>query len=324
MTKTSLPLLAGALAALLAGSAPSWSQERYPSKPVRIIVALAPGAGADALARFLAADPLRRELGTEVIVENKPGAGGVVGGEYVAKSKPDGYTLALFHASVVTSEPAINPNIPYDSVRDFTPVATLVTNPLAVVVSAGSKWNTLEQLIGDARQGKVSCGIIGVGSHTHFNLELLKIASGANINRVPYAGGTGPIITDLLGGHVDCTSLVWPAVEGLVKSGKFRALAVTSPLKNFPQVPTFASRGFPQASLEVFFAIFGPANLPPEVMAKLTPAFQNVMKNREVQAKLENMGFSIDYEGPQKLAEHVKHEFALLKDVAKKAGIKHE
>ncbi len=314
--------LAAALTVLASGAA--WSQERYPSKPIRIIVALAPGAGADALARYLAADPLRRELGTEVIVENKPGAGGVVGGEYVAKAKPDGYTLALFHASVVTSEPAINPNLPYDSARDFTPVATLVTNPLAVVVSAGSKWNTLAQLLADARQDKVSCGIIGIGSHTHFNLELLKIASGANINRVPYAGGTGPIITDLLGGHVDCTSLVWPAVEGLVKSGKFRALASTSRLKNFPQVPTFASLGFPQASLDVFFAIFGPAGLPSEVMARLTPAFENVMKNAQVQAKLEDMGFSIDYEGPQKLAEHVKRELGVLKDVAKKAGIKHE
>ena len=314
----------GLLALMLACTGVSWSQDRYPSKPIRMIVALAPGAGADALARFLAADPLRRELQTEVIVENKPGAGGILGGEYVAKSKPDGYTIALFHASVVSTEPAINPNVAYDPIRDFTPVATLVTNPLAVVVSAASKWNTLEQLLADAKQGKVSCGIIGVGSHTHFNLELLKIGSGANLNRVPYAGGTGPIITDLLGGHIDCTSLVWPAVEGLVKSGKFRALAVTSPLKHFPQVPTFASKGYPQASLDVFFAIFGPANLPPDVMSKLAPAFERVMKNPEVQAKLEQMGFSVQYEGPQQLAEHLKREIALVKDVAKKAGIKHE
>ena len=311
-----------ALAFVWAGAASA--QDRYPSKPIKIVVALAPGAGADALARFLAAEPLRRELQTEVIVENRAGAGGVVGGEYVAKAKPDGYTIALFHASVVSTETVINPNVSYDPIRDFTPVATLVTNPLTIVVSAASKWNTLDQLLADAKQGKVSCGIIGVGSHTHFNLELLKLASGAAINRVPYAGGTGPIITDLLGGHVDCTSLVWPAVEGLIKSGKFRALAVTSPVKGFPQVPTFASKGFPQASLEVFFAIFGPANLPPEVMAKLVPAFEKTIKNPEVQAKLEQMGFSITYEGPQQLADHLKREIAVVKDVAAKAGIKHE
>lgn len=302
------------------------AQERYPNRPVKLVVALGPGAGADALARFLAADPLRRELQTEVIVENKAGAGGVVGGEFLAKSKPDGYTLALFHASVVTTVTVVNPNVSYDPIRDFTPVANLVTNPLAVVVSAGSRWNSLEQLLEDAKAapGKISCGIIGVGSHTHFNLELLKIGSGASINRVPFAGGTGPIITALLGGHIDCTSLVWPAVDGNVRAGKFRALAVTSPLKDFPQVPTFASKGYPQTSLEVFFAVFGPANLPQEVMAKLVPAFENVMKNPNNLDRLEKMGFSILYEGPRQLADRVKHELEVVRDVARKAGIKQE
>lgn len=304
----------------------SWSQDRYPSKPIRIVVALGPGSGADALARFLAAEPLRRDLQTEVIVENKAGAGGVIGGEFVARSKSDGYTLALFHASVVTTVTVVNQNVSYDPIRDFTPIANLVTNPLAIVVSAGSKWNTLEQLLEDAKKspGKVACGIIGVGSHTHFNLELLKIASGADINRVPYAAGTGPIITALLGGHIDCTSLVWPAVEANIRAGKFRGLAVTSRIKGFPQVPTFASKGFPQASLEVFFAVFGPANLPQEVTAKLVPAFEKVMKDPEYQAKLEKMGFSILYEGPKQLGERVKHELEVVRDVAKKAGIKGE
>ena len=138
--------LAGGLAATFA-TAPVLAQDKYPSKPVRIVVALGPGAGADALARFLAAGPLRSELGTEVIVENRAGAGGVVGGEFVAKSRPDGYTLALFHASVVSTVTVINQNVAYNPVRDFTPVANLVTNPLAVVVNAGSRWNTLVQLL---------------------------------------------------------------------------------------------------------------------------------------------------------------------------------
>jgi tripartite-type tricarboxylate transporter receptor subunit TctC len=302
------------------------SQDKYPSKPVRLVVALAPGAGADALARFLAAEPLRRELGTEVIVENRAGAGGMVGGDYVAKQKPDGYTLALFHASVVSTVTVVNPNVPYNPIRDFTPVANLVTNPLAIVVSAGSRWTSLEQMIEESKKapGKVSCGIIGAGSHTHFNLELLKIASGADITRIPYSGGTGPIITDMLGGHLDCTSLVWPAVESLVKAGKFRALAATSAMKNFPQVPTFASKGYPQASLEVFFAVFGPAGLPQDVMAKLGPAFERTMKNPAVTEKLEQMGFAIQYQNAAQLAERVKHELVVVADVAKKANIKGE
>ena len=303
----------------------AWSQDKYPSKPVRIIVALGPGAGADALARFLAAGPLRSELGTEVMVENRGGAGGVVGGDVLAKSKPAGYTLGLLHASVVSTVTVINDNVSYNPVRDFTPVATLVTNQLAILVNAGSRWNTLEQLLDEAKAtGKISCGIIGVGSHTHFNMELLKLGSGANLARVPYAQGTGPIINDLLGGHLDCTSLVWPAVEGQVKAGKLRALAATSPIKGFPNIPTFASRGFPQASLEVFFAVFGPANLPPDVMARLTPAFEHIMKNPAIVEKLEGMGFSILYENSRQLGDRVKTELGIVADVAKRAGIKGE
>ena len=298
---------------------------QYPNKPVRIIVALGPGSGTDALARFLAADPLRRELGTEIIVENRAGAGGVVGGDMVAKSKPDGYTLALFHASVVSTVTVINENVSYNPVRDFTPIATLVTNQLAILVNSASRWNTLEQLLDESKKtGKIACGIIGVGSHTHFNMELLKLASGASLTRVPYAQGSGPIISDLLGGHVDCTSLVWPAVEALVKAGKLRGLATTSPIKGFPNVPTFASKGYPQASLEVFFAMFGPANLPPEVMGRLSPAFERIMKSPAILEKLEGMGFSILYENSSQLGERIKHELGIVADVARRAGIKGE
>lgn len=320
-----LCLAAGVLVLAVSSLGISRAQDKYPSKPIRIVVALGPGSGADALARFLG-EYLRRDLQTEVIVENKAGAGGIVGGEFVAKAKPDGYTMGLFHASVVTTVPAINPTVGYDSLRDFTPIATLVTNPLALVVNASSKWTTLDQLISDAKKapGKIGCGIIGVGSHTHFNLELLKIASGADINRVPYSAGSGPIIAGLLGGHIDCTSLVWPAVLGQIRAGKFRALAVTSRIKEFPDIPTFASRGYPQASLEVFFALFGPANLPREVMEKLVPAVEKVVKDPDAEAKLEKMGFEILYEGPRQLAGRLEKELALVRDVAKKAGVKVE
>lgn len=219
----------------------AFAQDKYPSKPIRIIVALGPGAGTDVLARFLATDPLRRELGADIIVENRAGAGGVVGGDFVAKSKPDGYTLALFHASVVSTATVVNPNVAYNPIRDFTPIASLVTNQLAIL-----------------------------------------------------------------------------------KAGKLRGLATTSAIKGFPNVPTFASRGFPQANLEVFFAMYGPANLPPEVMGKLEPAFERIMKNPGIQDKLEGMGFSILYEGSKQLGERVKHELGVVADVAKRAGIKGE
>jgi len=318
-------LFAGMAGLIVSWSGLSWSQERYPGRLIRIVTAQGPGAATDVLARFLA-EHLRRDLKAEFIVENKPGGGGIVGADFVAKAKPDGYTLGLLHASVVTTATVINPNVSYDPTRDFTPVVNLVTNPLALVVSAGSRWNTLEQLVEEAKKspGKIACGIIGVGSHSHFNLELLKLASGAGFNRVPYSAGSGPIITALLGGHLDCTSLAWVSVGGQMKAGKLRTLAVTSRIKDFPQIPTFASKGFPQTNLEVFFAVFGPAHLPPEVMARLVPAFESVMKDPDNQDKLEKMGFSILYEGPTQLADRVKHELAVVRDVAKKAGIRQE
>ena len=319
-------LLAAATAIVVSASGLVCSQDSYPSKPIRLMVALGTGSGVDNLARFLAADPLRRELGTEVIVENRAGAGGVVGGDFLAKSKPDGYTLGLLHASVVSTATVVNQNVNYDPIKDFTPIANLVTNQLALVVNAGSKWTSLEQILAEAKKspGTVNCGLIGIGSHTHFNVELLKLASGAEFNLVPYAAGTGPILAALLGNQLDCTSLVWPAVDAYVKAGKFRALAATSPIKDLSQVPTFASKGFPQVSLEVFNAVFAPAGLPREVQARLESAFSRVMNDPKTIAQLEKQGYSILYEDARKLAERVRHELGIVRDVFKRAGMKQQ
>lgn len=324
LNKMNLVAMVAALALTCAGNV--FSQDNFPSKPIRLVVALGPGAGADNLARFLAADALRRELGTEVIVENRAGAGGVVGGEFLARSKPDGYTLALLHASVVSTVTVVNQNVNYDPIKDFTPIANLVTNQLALVVNAGSKWTNLEQILAAAKKspGSVNCGLIGIGSHTHFNVELLKIASGADFNLVPYAAGTGPILAALLGNQLDCTSLVWPAVDAYVKAGKFRALAVTSPIKDLPQIPTFAAQGFPQVSLEVFNAIFAPAGLPREIQARLETAFSRVMNDPKVIEQLEKQGYSILHEDAQKLGQRVRRELEIVREVFKRAGMKQQ
>ena len=324
LKKMNLVAMAAALALTCAGNV--FSQDNFPNKPIRLVVALGPGAGADNLARFLAADALRRELGTEVIVENRAGAGGVVGGEFLARSKPDGYTLALLHASVVSTVTVVNQNVNYDPIKDFTPIANLVTNQLALVVNAGSKWTNLEQILAAAKKspGSVNCGLIGIGSHTHFNVELLKIASGADFNLVPYAAGTGPILAALLGNQLDCTSLVWPAVDAYVKAGKFRALAVTSPIKDLPQIPTFAAQGFPQVSLEVFNAIFAPAGLPREIQARLETAFSRVMNDPKVIEQLEKQGYSILHEDAQKLGQRVRRELEIVREVFKRAGMKQQ
>lgn len=296
------------------------AQERYPTRPIKMVVALGAGSATDALARIVA-EFLRQELGTDVVVENKAGAGGVVGGDYVAKSKPDGYTLGALHSSVVTTSPALSSNYPFDPLKDIEPLGSAGVNPIALVVNAASPWKTLEAFLEQGRKGKVTCGIIGVGSHSHFNLELLKSGSGAQIAIVPYKEGTGPAIAALLGAHIDCSSLVWPAVAGHVRGGKFSALAVTSRLKDAPDLPTFAKKGFPQLSLEVFLGFYGPAGLPKEVVAKLLPAFEKAIKNPENAVRLEKTGFSVAYEGPKEVAERIRREMGIAREVAKKSGI---
>jgi tripartite-type tricarboxylate transporter receptor subunit TctC len=311
-------LVAGVLAAQL-----SRAQDAYPSKAVRLVVALGPGSGADALARFLA-DPLRRELQTPIIVENKPGAGGTLGGEYVAKAKPDGYTVALLHSSVVTSEPFLNSSVQYDPLKDLTPVATLVTSPLAIIVSAASRWANLAQFIDEARKapGKVNCGLIGEGNASHFNLELLRLASGASTTRVPFPAGSGAIVAALLGGHIDCTSLTWSAVEGQVKGGKLRVLASTSRIRDQPQVPTFAAEGFPQVNLEVFYGVYAPANVPNDIVAKLAAAFERVLKDAANLDTVRKLGFEAMYQDSAQLGERLKREMQVVRELVKQAGIK--
>jgi tripartite-type tricarboxylate transporter receptor subunit TctC len=289
------------------------------------VVPLGAGSGTDALARTLI-EFVRDDLRTTLFVENKPGAGGIVGGDYVAKSRPDGYTLGVFQAGVLTTAAATSPNPPYDPIRDFTPLALVGTNPLVLVVTSGSRWKTLEQFLEEAKSspGKISCGLMGLGSHSHFNLEILRIASGAEMTRIPYSTGTGAIVTAMMGGHIDCSSQTWPAIVGQIRAGKLRALAVTSNIKEFPEIPTFAGRGFPQAGLEVFYSIVGPANLPKEALDTLVPVLERAIRNPANEAQLRKMGFSVVYEGPAQLAERIRHELAIVREVAAKIRIKQE
>jgi tripartite-type tricarboxylate transporter receptor subunit TctC len=297
------------------------AQDPYPVKPIRMTVAIGPGAAADSLARFLA-EPLRQQLGTEIIIENRAGAGGRLGAEFVARSKPDGYTLGLFHASLLSTATVMNRNLSYDPVKDFTPVATLITTPLVIVVNADARWNDLESFLKEAKGGRIDCGLIGLGSQTHFNVEVLKMATGAALNLVPYPAGTGAIITALLGGHLHCTSLTWPGIAPHVKSGKFRALAATSAVKEMPGIPTFASKGLPQVSLEVHNSVVGPANLPRSVMDRLDPAYRRVMTDPKIVEQLEKQGFSLLYEDGATLGARIKRELAVVQEVFKKAGLK--
>jgi tripartite-type tricarboxylate transporter receptor subunit TctC len=298
------------------------AEEAYPNRPVKVVVAIGPGSATDTFARMLS-ESLRQDLKAEFIVENRAGAGGIIGGTYIARAKPDGYTIAVLHSSVLTTASAITPDLAYDPRKDFTPIGNAVSNPIVLGVGANSKFQTFEQFMDAAKKGPngVTAGIIGVGSHSHFNLELLKLSSNANISLIPYSVGTAGVITELLGGRIDAASLVWAGLSGQVRGGKIRILASTSPLKGFPDVPTFASKGYPQVDLEVFFAVVGPAGMPKEVTDKLVPAVRRAVNDPKNIAAMEDLGFRLTYENPDELATHIKNELVVVTDVAKKAHI---
>lgn len=320
--KRLLAILIGFLFALLDIAL---AQDRYPTKPITMIIALGPGTVQDLVARVVG-EPLRQELKIDILFEYKSGAAGVIGTDFVAKAKPDGYTVGSLNGPAFTNAAVITPNLPYDPIKDFTPLANVGVTTALIAVNADSPWKTLEDLVNHARKnpGKVTCGTSGVGSSGHFNLELLNIAAGVQITHVPYKAGSPANIAALLGGHIDCASQIWPVVSSHVRAGKLRILAVTRPLKEFPQFPTFAKLGFPKVNLEAWFGFFGPANLSQEVTSKLVPAFAKAIKDPESVAKLEKAGFSVAYEEPKELSERIKREYAVVRDVAQKAGIKPE
>jgi tripartite-type tricarboxylate transporter receptor subunit TctC len=198
-----------------------------------------------------------------------------------------------------------------------------VSNPIVLLVPANSPFKKLEDLISAAKKepGKYSTGIIGMGSHSHFNLELLKQTSGAGLNRVPYSGGTAPILNDIVGGQVDSASLIWAGLGEFVKSGKMRILAATSPLKGFPDVPTFQSKGYPKVHLEVFLSVVAPAGLPKEISAKLVPAIERIVKDPKNAETMERLGYRLNYESPAKAAETVNGELDIVSPLARQLGL---
>lgn len=299
------------------------AQDKYPTKPITMIISLGPGTIPDIVAR-LVGEPLRRDLKTDILFEHKSGAAGVIANDFVAKAKPDGYILGSLNSPSFTNAAVITPNLPYDPLKDFTALANVGVSTALIAVNANSPWKTLDEFISHTKKnpGKVSCGTSGVGTSGHFNLELLNIAAGTRINHVPYKAGSPANIAALLGGHIDCASQIWPVVSSHVRAGTMRILAVTGTIKEIPQVPTFAKLGLSSVNLDVWFGFFGPANLSKEVTGRLVPALAKAIKDPETVAKLDKGGFTVAYEEPKELQERIKREYAVVRDVAQKAGIK--
>jgi len=307
-----------AVAALAASSAFA----AYPDKPIRMIVPFAPGGGTDSIARALGAD-MSQTLGQPVIVDNRPGAGTIIGTDYVAKSTPDGYTLV-----VATFAHAVNPSLmaklPYDTEKAFAPVALLARGPNVLVVRSDSPYKSVQDVLNAARAnpGKLTFASQGNGTSAHLAGEMFNNLAKVQTTHVPYKGA-GPAMTDLLGGQVDMMFATAAAAAPMVASGKLRALGVTTPKRSpaMSDVPAIAE-SIPDYSMESWYGIFAPAGTPTDVVAKLNAAANKATGNADFRKRLEPEGLSVSTGAPAELDAYVRGEEARWRKVIKENNVK--
>ena len=300
--------------------------QAYPSKPIRWIVTYPPGGPTDFVARAVGAK-LGAAWGQQVVIDNRAGAGGALGTELAARAAPDGYTLLFGTSGGLTINPALISKLPYDPVRDFAPVSLLVINPQILVVHNSVPVNSVKELIAyaKAKPGQLNYASVGQGSPNQLGMELLKTLTGIDMVHVPYKG-TGPAVTDLLGGQVQLMFNSMPLVLPLVKSGKLKGLAVGSPQRSpaAPDLPTVAEAGVPGFENVTWYGMFAPARTPAEIITKLNAQVVKILADPEMAQRLASQGAEPRSTTPAELAAFMRVEAVRWGKVIKTAGIKLE
>lgn len=298
--------------------------QSYPTKPVRMIVPFAPGGRVEAVARLIA-DALSKDLGQPFLVESRPGAGGAIGADFVAKAQPDGHTLLLCSAGVLAILPNVDKKLPYDSVKDFTPVARLIEGFTFIGAYPGLPAKSIAELVALAKQKPNSLGYAssGIGTYSHLAGELVAIASGAPIKHIPYRG-SGPALNDIVAGHVPL--MIGGELGDLAKAGKIRILATTNEKRSpeFPDVPTMKESGFPQFVAHSWVGLVGPAKMPSAIADKLNLTLARVMADPATQEKLRGLGGEPAYLAAAPFGKTIASDIAIYADIIAKAGLKFE
>jgi tripartite-type tricarboxylate transporter receptor subunit TctC len=313
-------LLLAALAVQIAAPAAAQS---YPTKPVRLIISFTPGSSTDIIGRAVAAK-LHEIWGQAVVVENRPGAGGTVGSELVARADPDGYTL-LANSSAHAANPGIYKDMRYDTLRDFTNLALLGGGPNVLIASPDSGWKALGDFVkaAKANPGKMNFASAGVGSGTHFNLEKLKIAAGIDVAHVPYKG-TPEAIGDTVANRVCCYWAPLNAALPHVTGGRAVALAVSSAQRSplLPNVPSVAEQGYPGFDYTLWVGLWGPAKLPPEIAAKINKDVNAALASPDLRERLTKLGTVPGNLTIPQFTDFVRKEIDETKTILQAAGIK--
>ena len=299
------------------------AQEGYPNRPITLIVPSAPGGTTDFTARLIA-EPLSRVLGQPVVVENKGGASGNIGGQAVALAKPDGYTLLVAYSGYQVGNPHLFKKAPWDPIKDFSPVAFLTRAPQVIVATPGLPVNDLKELTAYAKAnpGKLNYASSGNGSIQHISAELLKQITGTRMAHIPYKGA-GPAVQDLMAGQVDLFITTPASVIGQIKGDKLKALAVTSTtrLSALPNVATAGEQGIKNFNIDSWFALYALAGTPPDVVKKLNTEINKILARPEVQKKAEDSGTFVEQMTPAQLATFTKKEYDFWGKVIQNASI---
>jgi tripartite-type tricarboxylate transporter receptor subunit TctC len=311
------------LAAVLALCAPSvLAQGAYPDRPVRLIVAFPPGGTTDIVGRLVAQKVGVLWGGKTIVVENKPGASGTIGtGEGIAAA-PDGYTLTVGNSQTHGTNQTLFPKLPYDLVKDVTPIAMLARTKNVLVVSSTSPYKTVDDLLKAGKTKSLSYASVGNGASSHIIGEFISRKYNLNAIHVPYKGGT-PAITDLMGGQVDFMAATYGTVANLAKEGRIRILAVSDDKRDprIPNVPTFEESGLPSLGLDTTIGLYGPANLSKPIVDKWSDALGQMAKMPDVEKTLENAGFDLWYKPASEMAEYHRKEVPRLGRIIKEANV---
>jgi tripartite-type tricarboxylate transporter receptor subunit TctC len=309
---------------LLACASQTMQAQDFPSRPIRMVIAFPPGGPTDFVGRLLA-DKLKDLLGQAVVIENKAGANGAIGADFVAKAEPDGYTVFLTTVGAVAITPNMRTDLPYDTIRDFAPVTLVVRNTTILVVRPDMAANSAKELaaIAKAKPGAIPFASTGVGSMPHLALELYQAAADIKFVHVPYRGAA-PALTDLLGGQVQAFFADAPVLMSQIESGKIRPLGAASGKRNprLPNVPTLAEQGYADTEADNWYGLLAPAKTPAAIVAKLNAAFVAALNDAGVREKLIQSGALPSPTTPAEFGQLLKDELVRWGKVVRSKGIK--
>jgi len=322
--KNQIIVLASVAGLALSLAQPAYAQP-YPSKPIRVIIAQAPGSATDVVSRVIS-NKLAEGLGQQLVIDARPGAGGTLGTELAARAPADGYTLFMANNSTHGSNPALYAKLSYDAVKDFAPIIFVVATPYVLSVHPSLPAKSVKELIAlaKARPGQINYASAGNGSTHHLSGELLKTMAGIDIVHIPYKGTT-PAIAALIGGEVSIMFATVTGIQPQIKNGRARGLAVTTPKRSnmMPELPTMAET-LPGFEMLSWFGLLAPAGTPPAIVNRMNAETTKVLANPDVRSLLAAQGFEVMSGTPEQFGDYIKVEIAKITKLAKTTGIKAE